>query len=294
MKHEDLIATLEYTGDYRVLRRLLSPAYFYEPDGTHTKLAIFLDLETTGLNPETNEIIEIAMVPFEYSSDGRIFKVHDAFNELQEPRSGSIPEEITRITGITDDMVRGHKIDADKVMEIVTPAALIIAHNASFDRKFAEKMFDVFSTKAWACSMTQVPWAEEHFDGAKLEYLAMKSGFFYDAHRAAVDCHAAIELLSKPLPRSGKLTLQSLLEEARKPMFRVWAEGSPFDFKDILKARGYRWSDGSDGKLRSWYRDVLEDGLEDELSYLRKDIFQRDADIPAVKITAFDRFSNRV
>ena len=294
MKHEDLIATLEYTGDYRVLRRLLSPAYFYEPDGTHTKLAIFLDLETTGLNPETNEIIEIAMVPFEYSSDGRIFKVHDAFNELQEPRSGSIPEEITRITGITDDMVRGHKIDADKVMEIVTPAALIIAHNASFDRKFAEKMFDVFSTKAWACSMTQVPWAEEHFDGAKLEYLAMKSGFFYDAHRAAVDCHAAIELLSKPLPRSGKLTLQSLLEEARKPMFRVWAEGSPFDFKDVLKARGYRWSDGSDGKLRSWYRDVLEDGLEDELSYLRKDIFQRDADIPAVKITAFDRFSNRV
>jgi DNA polymerase III subunit epsilon len=294
MKHEDLIATLEYTGDYRVLRRLLSPAYFYEPDGTHTKLAIFLDLETTGLNPETNEIIEIAMVPFEYSSDGRIFKVHDAFNELQEPRSGSIPEEITRITGITDDMVRGHKIDADKVMEIVTPAALIIAHNASFDRKFAEKMFDVFSTKAWACSMTQVPWAEEHFDGAKLEYLAMKSGFFYDAHRAAVDCHAAIELLSKPLPRSGKLTLQSLLEEARKPMFRVWAEGSPFDFKDILKARGYRWSDGSDGKLRSWYRDVLEDGLADELSYLRKDIFQRDADIPAVKVTAFDRFSNRV
>ena len=294
MKHEDLIATLEYTGDYRVLRRLLSPAYFYEPDGTHTKLAIFLDLETTGLNPETNEIIEIAMVPFEYSSDGRIFKVHDAFNELQEPRSGSIHEEITRITGITDDMVRGHKIDADKVMEIVTPAALIIAHNASFDRKFAEKMFDVFSTKAWACSMTQVPWAEEHFDGAKLEYLAMKSDFFYDAHRAAVDCHAAIELLSKPLPRSGKLTLQSLLEEARKPMFRVWAEGSPFDFKDVLKARGYRWSDGSDGKLRSWYRDVLEDGLEDELSYLRKDIFQRDADIPAVKITAFDRFSNRV
>ena len=294
MKHEELIATLEDTGDYRVLRRLLSRAYFYEPDGTHTKQAIFLDLETTGLNPETNEIIEIAMVPFEYSSDGRIFKVHDAFNELQEPRSGSIPEEITHITGITDDMVRGQRINADKVAEIVTPAALIIAHNASFDRKFAEKMFDVFSTKAWACSMTQVPWAEEHFDGAKLEYLAIKSGFFYDAHRAAVDCRAAIELLSKPLPRSGKLTLQALLEEARKPMYRVWAEGSPFDFKDILKDRGYRWSDGSDGKLRSWYRDVHEDGLEDELSYLRKNIFQRDADIPAVKITAFDRFSNRV
>ena len=233
MNHEDLIATLEDSGDYRVLRRLRPRAHFHELDGTYTKLAIFLDLETTGLDPERDEIIEIAMVPFEYSSDGRIFKVHEAFCEFQEPGSGSIPAEITRITGITDDMVRGQKIDADRVAEIVASAALIIAHNASFDRKFAEKAFEVFSTKAWACSMTQVPWAEEHFDGAKLEYLAMKSGFFYDGHRADVDCYAAIELLSKPLPRSGKLTLQALLEEARKPTCRVWAEGSPFDFKDI-------------------------------------------------------------
>jgi DNA polymerase-3 subunit epsilon len=294
MGHEDLIETLEDTGDYRVLRRLRPRTHFHEPDGTYTKLAIFLDLETTGLNPERDEIIEIAMVPFEYSSDGRIFKVHGAFCEFQEPGSGSIPAEITRITGITDDMVRGQKINADRVAEIVASASLLIAHNASFDRKFVEKAFEVFSTKAGACSMTQVPWAEEHFDGAKLEYLAMKSGFFYDGHRADVDCYAAIELLSKPLPRSGKLTLQALLEEARKPTCRVWAEGSPFDFKDILKGRGYRWSDGNDGGRRSWYRDVLEDGLDEELSYLRKDIFQQDADIPVVKITAFDRFSNRV
>jgi DNA polymerase-3 subunit epsilon len=294
MGNDELIETLEETGDYRVLRRLRPSSNFHEPDGSYTKLAIFIDLETTGLNPEKNEIIEIAMVPFEYSSDGRIFKIHEAFNELQEPASGSIPAEITRITGITNDMVRGKKIDAGKVAEIAAPAALVIAHNASFDRKFAEKAFEVFSTKAWACSMLQVPWAEEHFDGAKLEYLAMKSGFFYDAHRAAVDCHAAIELLSMPLPQSGKLTLQALLEEARKPTCRVWAEGAPYDFKDLLKARGYRWSDGNDGKPKSWYQDVLEDDLEDELSYLRKDIFQRDADIPVVKITAFDRFSNRV
>jgi DNA polymerase-3 subunit epsilon len=121
----------------------------------------------------------------------------------------------------------------------------------------------------------------------------MKSGFFYDGHRAAIDCRAAIELLSKPLPRSGKLALQALLEEARKSTRRVWAEGSPFDFKDILKARGYRWNDGANGKPRSWYRDVHEDDLEGELSYLRKEIYQRDVDIPIVKISAFDRFSER-
>jgi DNA polymerase-3 subunit epsilon len=284
---------LEETGEYRVLRRLQTPTRYHEPDGGDTKLAIFLDLETTGLDPANDEIIEIAMVPFTYSSDGRIFDVHEAYNEFQEPII-PISAEITRITGITNEMVAGHQIDADKVAEVAGPAALIIAHNAAFDRRFAERVFDVFSTKAWACSMTQVPWKDEQLDGLKLEFLAMKSGFFYNAHRATTDCLAAIELLARPLPQSGTLALAALLETARQATCRVWAEGSPYDFKDILKARGYRWNDGNDGQPRSWYRDVSEDTLDEELSYLRKEIYQREADVPVVRITAYDRFSDRV
>ena len=294
MDHEDLARTLDETGDYRVLRRLKPHQHVNAPDGTETKLAIFLDLETTGLDPERDEIIELAMVPFRYSNDGRIFEVQEAFDELREPSSGTIPEEITRITGITDEMVRGKAINSERVAEIAAPAALIIAHNANFDRKFAENAFDVFSTKAWACSMTQIPWKQELFEGMKLEYLAMKSGFFYDAHRAATDCYAGIELLSKPLPQSGNLALQTLLDEARKPTCRVWAENAPFDFKDMLKARGYKWNDGSDGRPKSWYCDIPEVSLESELAYLRDEIFQREMDTPVVRISAFDRFSVRV
>ena len=293
MSHEEIINTLEETGDYRVLRRLKTPTQYNQPDGSNTKLAILLDLETTGLDADKDEIIEIAMVPFTYSNDGRIFEVLEAYNELQEP-SQAIPAIITQITGITDEMVKDHNINAEKVLKVVEPAALIIAHNAAFDRKFAEKAFDVFSTKAWACSMADVPWQEEQFESLKLEYLAMRNGFFYDGHRATADCYAAIELLAQTLPSSGMLALAALLENARQPTCRVWAEGSSFDFKDILKARGYRWNDGNDGQLRSWYRDVPESSLDEELLYLREEIYQREVDVPVVKITAFDRFSDRV
>ena len=293
MSHQEVINMLEKTGDYRVLRRLKDPTQYHQPDGTNTKLAILLDLETTGLDPEKDEIIEIAIVPFTYSNDGRIFSIYEAFNELQEP-SAEIPALITQITGITNEMVLGHTMSAEKIMEVVEPAALIIAHNAAFDRKFAEKAFPIFSTKAWACSMADVPWQEEQFESLKLEYLAMRNGFFFDGHRATADCHAAIELLAQTLPNSGILALTALLQNARQPTCRVWAEGSSFDFKDILKARGYRWNDGNDGQPRSWYRDVSERIVDEELAYLQKEIYQREADVLVVKITAFDRFSDRV
>ena len=87
--------------------------------------------------------------------------------------------------------------------------------------------------------------------------------------------------------------MTKLLEAARQTTCRIWAEGTPFDLKDILKARGYRWADGSDGKPRSWYCDVAEAQLQAEIDFLRKEIYQRTVDIPVVRISAYDRFSVR-
>lgn len=291
---DDLIQRLEEGGSFRVLRQLCTPLAYNQPDGSETKMGVFLDLETTGLNYLSSEIIEIALVPFRYSSNGKIFDVLEPFNQLQQPQKGPIPDEITKITGITNEMVRGQKIDVVRLREIVSKASIIIAHNANFDRKFAEAGFKIFASKPWACSMSQIPWRDEGMEGGKLEYLSMKSGFFYDAHRASMDCRAGIELLSRNLPKSNRLTLKVLLEESRKDTRRIWAERAPFDYKDILKERGYRWNDGNDGRPKAWHCDVSEAELDSELLFLRKEIFQRDVDLPISTITARDRFSARV
>jgi len=74
---------------------------------------------------------------------------------------------------------------------------------------------------------------------------------------------------------------------------RIWAEQSPFDLKDALKRRGYRWSDGSHGRPKSWYFDVDESKLEDEIAFLKAEIYLRDVEPRLQTLTAFDRFSIR-
>ena len=289
---ESLASRLEESGDYRVLRRLKERDLFSVDDGNQKRIGLILDVETTGLDPTRDEIIELAMLKFDYGSDGSVFRVVDQFSRLREP-TVAVSIEITKLTGITPEMVAGKTITQEEVEHFASSAAVVIAHNAGFDRRFVERAFPVFNTKHWACSMSQVDWEQEGFDGTKLGYLLGGCGMFHDGHRADEDCRALLEILSRPLPSTGEIALKRLLDTARKPTMRVWAENAPFDFKDILKARGYRWNDGSDGRPRSWWSDLQTDALGDELAYLRAEIFQYDADIPVRRVTAVDRFSDR-
>lgn len=287
-----MAGVLSESGQYRVLRRLKPRSLIEQLDGSDVRVGLFLDVETTGLDPEKDEVIELAMVPFTYGADGSIFEVRKAFQQLQQPKN-PILALVTSLTGITDEMVAGHIIDSKEVASFIGDASLIIAHNARFDRRFVERLSEAFVAKPWACSMTQIDWASEGFEGTRLPYLAMGAGFFYDHHRAENDCFAAIELLATPLPKSGVLAMAKLLERARRPTWRIWAEHAPFDLKDVLKARGYRWNGDGNGAPRAWYVDVEDEFKEQELAYLRAEIYQRDLDPLVRKITAYERFSDR-
>ncbi|MGO7400153.1 MULTISPECIES: 3'-5' exonuclease [Rhizobium] len=289
---ERMAEMLSASGNYRVQRRLSRRDHVNPPEGTPTRRALFVDVETTGLDATTDEIIEIAMVPFEYGVDGRIFGIGQAYQTFNEPTT-PIPAAATRLTGITDEMVAGHKIDLQLVDEMVGGSSLIVAHNSNFDRRFAENLSRVFEEAAWACSMTQIDWAAEGHEGTKLVYLAASNGFFYDGHRAEHDCYAAIELLAQKLPVSGKLAMAAMLEKARKPSWRVWAENSPYDLKDQLKRRGYRWNGDANGRPRAWYIDVEDELHLDEINFLRKEIYLQEVELFVQKITAYNRFSNR-
>lgn len=290
---ESMATALEASGDYRVLRRL-TPQPPADAAGAEVKLGLVVDCETTGLDPHVDEIIELCMVPFTFTTDGRLIEVLKPFHELREP-GRPISQEAQDVTGITAEMVRGHAIDPDAVAAFVAPAVLIVAHHAGFDRPVLERFSPIFATKAWGCSMSQIDWKAEGFDGSRLAYLATSSGFFYDKHRATQDCAALIEMLARPLPRSGVPALAKLLDAARQADIRIWATNAPFKMKDALKGRGYHWNDGADGRAKAWHIDVPEGRADDEIAYLQKEIYQSlgTLDLPKDRITAFSRFSVR-
>ena len=289
---EGLARRLEATGDFRILRRLVPRTPTPAPDGYTGKIGIILDFETTGLDPNKDEIIEVAMVKFRYSETDEITGVSGVFQSYNEP-AFPIPALVTDLTGITNEMVAGHRIDITTLEAFVADANIVIAHNAGFDRKFAERLSPTFEHMHWACTQTEIDWRKHGFGGARLGYLLADIGHFHKAHRAIDDCHALVEILAHPLPATARSVFAELLDCARRTTVRVWAQGSPFDLKDALKVRGYRWNDGTDGRPKSWFVDIDEKMRDAELSYLKKEIYQRAVDIECRAMTALDRFSNR-
>jgi DNA polymerase-3 subunit epsilon len=292
LSEEEMLRSLEATGRYRILRKLepRKIADLRRPGFPLT--GVIVDTETTGLDPKQHEIIEIGLVVFTFNDAGDVGDVVGVYGGLQQP-TNPIPPEITQLTGISDEMVSGQMLDMAAVRAIVEPADLIIAHNAGFDRPFCEALNDLFVHKAWACSVSEVDWISRGYEGTKLGYLIGQSGYFHDGHRAADDCFALLEVLAGQR-NAERSAFAELYQASQRSRVRIFAENSPFDLKDHLKARGYRWADGSDGRPKSWWIEIAEESLDEELHFLQTEIYRWPAaDPPVQRLTAFDRFKAR-
>ena len=162
--------------------------------GKNYRFAV-VDLETTGGMPKRDRIIEVGIVLLNGT------KIKDKYNTLIDPER-SIPREITRITGITDEMVLGKPKFYEVAKDIVewTDGAIFVAHNVRFDYNFLQEEYRqlgyTFSKKLLCTarlSRSMHPWLKSHSLAALIQHFGIN---VKNRHRALDDALATAQLLA--------------------------------------------------------------------------------------------------
>ena len=156
---------------------------------------VCVDLETTGLNPKTDRIIEIGMVKV------REGKIVDQFSSLINPRQ-QLEERIEQITGITQKELENQPLQTEILPQILEflEEDVFLGHRVLFDYSFLKRAF----------TNEKIPFERKGIDTLKiarkvvadcesksLPKLCSHYGIEYHPHRALSDALATVELYRK-------------------------------------------------------------------------------------------------
>lgn len=173
-----------------------------------------IDVETTGLSPNHDEIIEFALVLFLYNrKTGEIEKTLEEYTGLREPKC-SISQDAFMVHGITKCKLKGKTLDKNKIRALLRKADFLVSHNARFDFGFVTPFLPEAAAKIWFCSMNGIYWRGKGFGSKGLQNLLHGHGIeVVQPHRALSDARAIVSLL-KVYNKKGKTYLSELLKSA--------------------------------------------------------------------------------
>jgi len=168
-----------------------------QPVEQSDRVAGFVDVETTGLDPSSDEVVELALALVAYDPQtGNIVRILEEYVGLRDP-GVPIPVEASRLHGIRSSDVRGRMLDDDRVRSMLERADFLVAHNAEFDKAFLSKLYPEVLRKRWVCSMRSIPWKQMGYRSRSLHSLLDAHRIrVRRAHRGLDDVRALVALLS--------------------------------------------------------------------------------------------------
>lgn len=165
-------------------------------------LVAILDTETTGLDLTNDKIIEVAIVVYNTDVSRQVL----TYSALVNHPGIYVPQDVSRINGITTDMSQRDgciaKSVCDVVAELLSSVDIVVAHNGNaFDRPLVEKMLKDNSveipTTAWIDSKIDITYPS-HVKTRKLLHLCAEMGIqIRPGHEALNDCLMLLDLLVK-------------------------------------------------------------------------------------------------
>ncbi len=194
------------------------------------KIYYSLDIETSGFDPVTNEILEVGIAGFRISDFG--FRIVEKWDRVFKPK-GEVSHHVLGLTGLTSaDLEKGGAISDELFfLQGKLGTAAIVGHNVGFDIKFLQKCgIKFFGPVIDTMDLVQFLLPTHH--SYNLENLASIFKISHkNAHRALADAMASMELLERllgvyqSLPNEAKTQITGLAERVKAP----WS--------DLLKAK---------------------------------------------------------
>ncbi len=231
-----------------------------------------IDVETTGLDSETDRIIEIGIIRFENG------EVVDSYGQLIDPKC-EVPEEVVELTGIEPEDLEGKPHFEDVADEVLSQlqGVGIVAYNLSFDKGFvaAELARCGLEWPAEAPTLDPLIFARQFYKNLRRKNLGTIADKLdiplEEAHRATHDAEVAGHVLFKfadrlPENLEDLLVLQAQWENAQAqemPRWRGGRDSSTDSLADALGEKpiglgpGYIYGDEVD-PLRALYTTVPE------------------------------------
>lgn len=166
---------------------------------------IVFDLETTGLNPSTDEIIEIGAIRVNRDSDH-----HETFQTLVKHSKKKLPAKIVALTGISQEMIDADGVTLDSALRDFFDFAgdwPLVAFNAKFDMGFIQKAALKNSLKcanSHSCALEMARKAWPGLKSYKLTSLCKDEIVgSSEAHRALADCKRALIVYAAAVAELG-------------------------------------------------------------------------------------------
>ena len=144
-------------NDIRILRRITPLSEWQAPAeaGPPVMTIAVLDLETTGFDPQHDEIIEIAVAMIVIDEHGHVIAVESLKSGMQQP-CRPIEPHITAITSITDEMTGGKRFVPQQIADHLAEADASLAFHVKFDRRHLEELVPEVGAMPWICAMEDV------------------------------------------------------------------------------------------------------------------------------------------
>jgi DNA polymerase-3 subunit epsilon len=219
------------------------------------ELLLIIDLETTGLDPKKDQVIELGAILYSVPQACVLQQLSTLFPVTENPA-----EKINHISPKASQLVDDFALPLQQFAQWLTKADYLIAHNVSFDRQWFGMGHLPKVDKKWLCTYDDFVWSKNAQPTSLINTVLNYGLGVSNAHRALTDCQLIAALFDR-VGESGELLplIMEAIARSEEPKIEAIAKVN-YDNRDLAKEWGFRWN----SKTKTWSKKIRPSDLAKE------------------------------